>query len=174
MFNIKFFRKQFFFWNVYFLVNGFEVGIHVKGRSNRSFVEFYVRPRHGLIYKTYLVVILLFAIPMSFAIYLENLLISLWGVNINVSLIVLLLIALTWYMSKLITKSLSNSLNDLYSDFSQRLKKVREAAKMLEATKAAEELLRRKKKKMIEEAIKVAKAISVAFEIKAKEKGQNI
>ena len=152
----------------YFIVNGFEVGVNVKGRADRSFVDFYVRPRYGLVYKIYLVVILLFAVPMSFAIYFENLLISLWGININVSFIVLLLIALTWYMSKINVRSLSNNLSVFYTDFSQRLKKVREAAKMLEAAKAAEELLRRKKKKMIEEAIKVAKAISIASEIKTK------
>jgi len=152
----------------YFVVNGFEIGVSTKEKGNRSFVDFYVKPRYGIIYRAYLFVILLLTIPMSFAMYYESVVVDLWGKSINIAFPVLLVIILTWYLSKILARSATNNLNVFLSDFNQRLKKVREAAKMLEAAKAAEELLKRKKRKMIEEAVKIAKAISVASEIKEK------
>jgi len=154
--------------NSYFVVNGFEIGVSTKERGNRSFVDFYVKPCHGIIYRAYLFVILLLTIPMSLAMYYESLVVDLWGISINIAFPVLVMIILTWYLSKILAKSATNNLNVFLSDFNQRLKKVREAAKMLEAAKAAEELLKKKKRKMIEEAVKIAKAISIASEIKEK------
>lgn len=152
----------------HFVVNGFEIGVSTKERGGRSFVDFYVKPCYGIIYRAYLFVIFLLTIPMSLAMYYESLMVDLWGVSINIAFPVLLVIILTWYLSKILARSATNNLNAFLSDFNQRLKKVREAVRMLEAEKAAEELLKKKKRKIIEEAVKVAKAISVASEIKEK------
>lgn len=153
----------------YFIVKGFEIGVSAKERENRSFVDFYVKPRYGKTYKAYLFVTFLLTIPISLSMYYESLVVDLWKVSINIAFPVLLMIILLWYLSKMLAKSAINNLNVFLSDFNQRLKKVREAVKTLEAVKAAEELLKKKKQKMIEEAVKIAKAMSVASEIKKKE-----